>query len=187
MNFSKKLVILDRDGVINYDSDSYIKSPDEWHSIPGSIEAIAKLNKIGCKVVIATNQSGIGRGYYSIDILNQIHDKMQTELTVFGGQIDKIYYCPHIAEDSCECRKPKIKMLEDIARDFGINFNTEQVAFVGDSLRDLQAADQAGCIGVLVETGKGTKTKEQIDNVLHRYKSLADFVEDLITYKANVN
>lgn len=177
--FSKKLVILDRDGVINYDSDAYIRTPDEWQPIPGSLEAIAKLNTLGVKVAIATNQSGIGRGYYTEAILAEIHDKMLTELAAVGGKIDKIYYCPHIPDDHCECRKPKAKMLRDIARDFNIDYKVEQVAFVGDSLRDLQAARAAGCVGVLVETGRGESTKMKAPECQHVYANLCDFVSVL--------
>lgn len=154
-----KLVILDRDGVINYDSPHFIKSPDEWKPIPGSLEAIALLNQSGFRVALATNQSGIGRGLFDMATLNAIHDKMYRALGQFGGRIDALFYCPHSAEANCDCRKPKSGMIEDIARRFAIDLKT--VYSVGDSLRDLQASAALGAQSILVLTGKGTKTLEE--------------------------
>ncbi|MCK4608544.1 MAG: D-glycero-beta-D-manno-heptose 1,7-bisphosphate 7-phosphatase [Gammaproteobacteria bacterium] len=153
---SYKLIILDRDGVINKDSDDYIKSPAEWHAIYGSLAAIAKLNKMGCKVVVATNQSGIGRGLFSEDTLEQIHQKMQRELAVVGGSLDGIFYCPHHPDDNCECRKPKPKMLLHILHKY--NMTPKETLVIGDSLRDIKAAKAIGCDSVLVKTGKGERT-----------------------------
>lgn len=154
-----KLVILDRDGVINFDSPHFIKSPDEWKPIPGSLEAIALLNQSGFRVALATNQSGIGRGLFDMATLNAIHDKMYRALAQFGGRIDALFYCPHSAEANCACRKPKSGMIEDIARRFAIDLKT--VYSVGDSLRDLQASAALGAQSILVLTGKGTKTQEE--------------------------
>ncbi|HEX7813415.1 MAG TPA: D-glycero-beta-D-manno-heptose 1,7-bisphosphate 7-phosphatase [Burkholderiales bacterium] len=152
-----KLVILDRDGVINQDSDQFIKTPDEWKPIPGSLEAIAKLNHTGYRVVVASNQSGIGRGLFDMAALNAINDKMYRALGQFGGRIDALFYCPHAAEADCDCRKPKPGMFLDIAQRF--NVSLIGVPSVGDSLRDLQAAAAAGADPILVLTGKGKKTK----------------------------
>jgi D-glycero-D-manno-heptose 1,7-bisphosphate phosphatase len=152
-----KLVILDRDGVINQDSDQFIKTPDEWKPIPGSLEAIAKLNHTGYRVVVASNQSGIGRGLFDMAALNAINDKMYRALGLFGGRIDALFYCPHAAEADCDCRKPKPGMFLDIAQRF--NVSLIGVPSVGDSLRDLQAAAAAGADPILVLTGKGKKTK----------------------------
>jgi len=152
-----KLVILDRDGVINQDSDQFIKNPDEWKPIPGSLEAIAKLNHTGYRVVVASNQSGIGRGLFDMAALNAINDKMYRALGQFGGRIDALFYCPHAAEADCDCRKPKPGMFLDIAQRF--NVSLAGVPSVGDSLRDLQAASTAGAQPILVLTGKGKKTK----------------------------
>jgi len=152
-----KLVILDRDGVINQDSDQFIKSPDEWKAIPGSLEAIAKLNHTGYRVVVASNQSGIGRGLFDMGALNAINDKMYRALAQFGGRIDALFYCPHAADADCDCRKPKPGMFLDIAQRF--NVALDGVPSVGDSLRDLQAAAEAGAQPMLVLTGKGKKTK----------------------------
>lgn len=151
-----KLVILDRDGVINFDSDQYIKSPDEWKPIPGSLEAIALLNQSGFRVVICTNQSGIGRGLFDMDTLNAIHDKMIRALAVLGGHVDAIFFCPHTAADECDCRKPKPGMLQQVEERF--NVSLDGVPAVGDSLRDLQAASAVGAKPMLVLTGKGKKT-----------------------------
>ena len=151
-----RLIILDRDGVINYDSEQFIKAPDEWRPIPGSLEAIARLNHAGYRVVVATNQSGIGRGLFDMGMLNAIHEKMYKALAHAGARVDAIFFCPHTADARCECRKPKPGMLTEI----GKRFNTELTAVpcVGDSSRDLQAADVVGAQPMLVLTGKGEKT-----------------------------
>jgi D-glycero-D-manno-heptose 1,7-bisphosphate phosphatase len=152
-----KLIILDRDGVINRDSDAFIKTPDEWKPLPGSLEAIAKLNHLGYRVVVCSNQSGIGRGLLDMAALNAINDKMYKALAQMGGRIDALFYCPHPAEANCECRKPKPGMFLDIARRF--NADLTGVPAVGDSLRDLQASAAVGCLPILVLTGKGAKTQ----------------------------
>lgn len=153
---SMKLIILDRDGVINYDSDRHIKSPDEWKPIPGSLEAIARLNQNGFRVVVASNQSGIGRGLFDMAALNAIHAKMHKALAQFGGHIDAIFFCPHAAEVQCGCRKPKAGLFSQIADRF--HADLRGVPCVGDSLRDLDAAALVGARPILVETGKGRKT-----------------------------
>jgi D-glycero-D-manno-heptose 1,7-bisphosphate phosphatase len=152
-----KLVILDRDGVINFDSDHYIKSPAEWRPIPGSIEAIARLNQNGYRIAVATNQSGIGRGLFDMATLNAINDKMMELVFRQGGRIDALFFCPHTAAEECGCRKPRTGMLEEIA----IRFHTELkgVPLVGDSLKDMQAAEAVGGQPILVLTGKGTRTR----------------------------
>ena len=152
-----RLIILDRDGVINKDSDLYIKSPEEWLPIPGSLEAIARLNQWGYRVVVCTNQSGIGRGLFGMDTLNSIHDKMVKAVAHAGGSIDAIFYCPHTNADNCDCRKPKAGMLREIGTRF--NVDLAGVPVVGDSLRDLQAALAVGAKPILVLTGKGQKTR----------------------------
>jgi D-glycero-D-manno-heptose 1,7-bisphosphate phosphatase len=154
-----KLVILDRDGVINQDSANFIKSPNEWIALPGSLEAIALLNQSGFRVVIATNQSGIARGLFDMATLNAIHDKMHRALAQLGGRIDALFYCPHAADDNCTCRKPKTGMVEDIGRRFSVELN--EVYGVGDALRDLQAFHNAGCKPILVRSGKGEETLAQ--------------------------
>lgn len=151
-----KLIILDRDGVINYDSAEFIKKPGEWKPIPGSLEAIARLNQAGHRVVVATNQSGVGRGLLDMATLNAIHDKMHKALAHVGGRIDAVFYCPHAQDADCGCRKPKPGLLEDIARRFNINLGG--VPCIGDSLRDLQAAARVEAQPILVLTGKGQRT-----------------------------
>jgi len=153
-----KLVILDRDGTINHDSDQHIKSPAEWMPIKGSVEAIARLTQNGWRVVVATNQSGIGRGLFDMATLNAIHDTMHRAVHLAGGRIDAIFFCPHAGDSNCECRKPKPGMLLEIAK--RMNVELEGVPMVGDSLRDLQAATAAGARPVLVLTGKGRKTRD---------------------------
>ena len=152
-----KLVILDRDGVINYDSDAFIKSPDEWIPIPGSLEAIARLSRANWRVIIASNQSGIARGLFTMETLNAIHAKLRREVAQAGGIVDAIFVCPHGPDDGCHCRKPKPGLFQDIARRYDIDL--QAVPAVGDSLRDLQAATLAGCAPWLVLTGKGEKTR----------------------------
>ncbi len=152
-----KLVVLDRDGTINHDSDQYIKSPAEWKPIKGSLEAIARLTQSGHRVVVATNQSGIARGLFDMTTLNAIHDAMQRAVQRAGGRIDAIFFCPHANDADCECRKPKPGMLLEIGR--RLNADLEGVPVVGDALRDLQAAQAVGARPVLVLTGKGKKTR----------------------------
>ena len=150
-----KLVILDRDGVINIDSDQFIKTPDEWKPIPGSLEAIARLTREGWRVVVATNQSGLARGLFEMATLNAIHAKMHKAVGQMGGRIEAVFYCPHAAEMSCECRKPKSGLFNEIATRYGRDL--QGVPSVGDSLRDLEAAASVGARPVLVKTGKGMK------------------------------
>ncbi len=152
-----KLIVLDRDGVINFDSDQFIKNPEEWKPIPGSLEAIARLNQAGYRVVVATNQSGIGRGLFDMPMLNAIHDKMHKACALAGARIDAVFFCPHTAESNCRCRKPNSGMLEEISERY--NVSLAGIPTVGDSLRDLQSAATMGALPYLVLTGKGTKTK----------------------------
>ncbi len=176
-----KLVILDRDGVINQDSDQFIKNPEEWKPIPGSLEAIARLNHTGYRVVVASNQSGIGRGLFDMGALNAINDKMYRALAQFGGRIDALFYCPHSAEADCDCRKPKPGMFLDIAQRF--NVDLAGVPSVGDSLRDLQAAAAAGAQPMLVLTGKGAKTNSAgglPDNTM-LFANLAEAVRHIVS------
>ena len=154
-----KLIILDRDGVINYDSDEFIKSPEEWRPIPGSLEAIARLNRAGFRVVVATNQSGLGRGLFDTTAMIAIHDKLYKSLAQVGGRIDAIFFCPHAADAECDCRKPKPGLLTEIGQRFGIELTG--VPCIGDSLRDLQAAEAVGAQPILVLSGKGEKTLRQ--------------------------
>ncbi len=153
-----KMIILDRDGVINHDSPAFIKSPSEWIPIPGSLEAIARLNQAGYRVVIASNQSGIARELFDMNILNAIHQKLHASAQQVGGAVDAIFFCPHAAIDNCDCRKPKAGMFEEIAKRFKVSL--KGVPTVGDSLRDLQAGYKSGCTPYLVLTGKGQKTFE---------------------------
>jgi len=169
-----KLVILDRDGVINVDSDQFIKNPEEWKPIPGSLEAIARLSHSGFHVVVATNQSGVGRGLFDMAMLNAIHDKMYRALGQYGGRIDAVFYCPCAADHNCDCRKPKPGMFHEIAQRFGMEL--AGVPSVGDSLRDLQAAHAAGAQPILVRTGKGRKT-EAAGNLPPGTQVFADLAE----------
>lgn len=181
-----KLIILDRDGVINEDSDEYIKSPDEFIPIAGSLEAIARLNQAGYMVMVATNQSGLARGLFTIDDLNNMHDKLRRLLSACGGRINGIVFCPHGPDDNCDCRKPKPGMLNEIAQ--RCNTSLEDVPVVGDSLRDLQSALLVGARPVLVKTGKGLRTLEAIaqqsDNAelssIPVYDNLSDYVDSLL-------
>ncbi|MBU0783985.1 MAG: D-glycero-beta-D-manno-heptose 1,7-bisphosphate 7-phosphatase [Gammaproteobacteria bacterium] len=154
-----KLIVLDRDGVINEDSDEYIKSVDEWVPITGSMEAIARLNRGGFRVVVATNQSGISRGMFDLETLSAMHKKMHELAGVVGAHIEGIFFCPHGPDDKCNCRKPKSGLFQEIQARTGFDLNG--VPCVGDSLRDLQAGASMGCTPLLVKTGKGKKTLEK--------------------------
>lgn len=174
------LIILDRDGVINIESPDYIKSPEEWIPIDGSLEAIAKLNKAGFRIAVATNQSGVGRGYYSHETLELIHEKMLSAVAAAGGDIELIRYCPHHPDDGCDCRKPKPGLFDQIARN--LEASLEGVFALGDSIRDLQAAKVAGATPVLVRTGNGLKTLKNPDLSpdIPVYDDLATFVDQLV-------
>lgn len=185
---AKQLVVLDRDGVINHDSADFIKSPDEWGPIKGSLEAIARLTQAGYEVVLITNQSGIGRKLLSADKLNQIHGKMIDQLRQLGGQIQTILFCPHLPDDGCDCRKPLPGMYHELGVHMGGSF--AGIHSVGDSLRDLQAAQTAGASPVLVKTGNGKKTlkliKEQPELELEMvpvFDNLAGFVDALLHHE----
>jgi D-glycero-D-manno-heptose 1,7-bisphosphate phosphatase len=154
-----KLVILDRDGTINHDSDKYIKSPEECRPIKGSLEAIARLTQADYRVVVATNQSGIARGLFDTRTLFAIHETLTRALAQVGGRIDAFFFCPHAADAGCACRKPQPGMLLEVARRF--NVALDDVYMVGDAQRDLEAAAAAGAKPVLVLTGKGAKTRDE--------------------------
>jgi D-glycero-D-manno-heptose 1,7-bisphosphate phosphatase len=151
-----ELLILDRDGVINHDSDNYIRKPDEFILIESSLQAIASCNRANIPVVVATNQSGVGRGYYSLDILAAIHEKMHAALKEHGAWVDKIYFCPHKPDAGCDCRKPSTGMLQSIRRDYPEQF--AKAIMVGDSWSDWQVAEASGVPPYLVKTGKGERT-----------------------------
>lgn len=174
-----KFIILDRDGVINFDSAQFIKSPEEWKPIPGSLEAIARLTQMGYRVVVATNQSGVGRGLFDMATLNAIHNKMTKAVSAAGGRIDAVFFCPHTAEQKCACRKPRDGMLREISERF--NVDLRGVPIVGDSLRDLQAGLGLGARPVLVLTGKGMKTRQdaELPPQTTVYPDLAAFVAAL--------
>ncbi len=183
-----KLIILDRDGTINEDSDDYIKSPKEWIPIPGSIEAIGRLTRAGYKVVVATNQSGVARGYLDMDTLNRIHIKMLDAVRDHGGEIDAIFFCPHGPDDGCECRKPKPGLYKEVEKRLSTNLGG---AFaVGDSERDIVAARAGGAIPIMVRTGKGERTLAKPDNEILNgtavFDDLASFVESLLSSKLKV-
>ena len=169
-----KLVILDRDGVINVDSDKYIKSPAEWQPIPGSIEAIARMHQGGFRIVVATNQSGIGRGLFDMATFNAMNDKMMEMVFRQGGRIDALFFCPHTDAENCGCRKPKTGMFEEIAARYHVEL--KGVPCVGDAMRDLQAAEAVGAQPILVLTGKGKKTKE-LGGLPRRTLVFADLAE----------
>ena len=180
-----KLIILDRDGVINEDSDNYIRSVDEWIPVPGSIKAISELSKAGYTIAVATNQSGLARGYFPESELHAMHNKMNTLVEAEGGQIHTILFCPHGPDDLCDCRKPKPGMVEQLLSLHGVKASKTWV--VGDSLRDLQAGLGAGCKAALVKTGKGERTLKAIEEKepqlknIPLFKNLKEFSEQLLS------
>ncbi|MFC3103818.1 D-glycero-beta-D-manno-heptose 1,7-bisphosphate 7-phosphatase [Salinisphaera aquimarina] len=173
-----KLVILDRDGVINEDSDDFIKSPAEWRPIAGSLEAIVKLKHAGFRVVIASNQSGLARALFDYDTLFTIHDKMTRMLADLGTQVDGIFFCPHGPKDGCRCRKPGTGLLDDIARRFGRPI--QGCAFVGDSASDVDAARTAGARPILVRTGKPLDERFLQDQSIAVYDNLEQAADQII-------
>jgi D-glycero-D-manno-heptose 1,7-bisphosphate phosphatase len=169
-----KLIVLDRDGVINQDSDAYIRSVDEWIPIEGSLEAIARLNHGGYTVVVASNQSGIARGYFDIETLSAMHRKMDSMLASVGGRVDAVFYCPHGPDDGCSCRKPKPGMLLEIGQRFNVPLSN--VIFIGDSVADIKAATSASAKTMLVRTGKGIKAEKILQA---QYKAAIPVYDDL--------
>ena len=174
----QKYLILDRDGVINYDSKYFIKSPDEWEAIPGSLEAMADLNKAGYKIVIATNQSAIARGIFLQETLDSIHQKMIDELAKFGGNILDIFYCPHHPDDGCECRKPRPGMLLDFAKKY--NADLSNICMVGDRTKDILAAKAAGAMPHFVKTNYSAEFNDEILKDVMMHENLAEFATWLI-------
>lgn len=182
-----KLIILDRDGVINHNSDEHIKSPQEWVAIPGSLEAISRLCREGYRVVVITNQSGVSRGLFTLNTLNKIHQKMLDELHHSGGEISAIFFCPHHSDDQCQCRKPKPGMFFELSK--RLKHSLKDVYAIGDSVRDLQAATAAGAMPVLVETENDSHIiKEISDNnyeqtiaTIPKFKNLSHFVDNLLS------
>ena len=181
-----RLVVLDRDGTINEDRDDYVKSPEEWVPIPGALEAIARLHQAGWHVVVATNQSGLGRGLFDMYTLNEMHLKMNALLAPLGGRVDAVFFCPHAPEDDCRCRKPLPGLFEDIRLRFGLD-DMSAIPAVGDTLRDLQAATAVGCAPHLVRTGKAATLDEAGVQALRDqipgltvHASLAAFAEALL-------
>jgi len=174
------LIILDRDGVINIDSHEYIKSPDEWIALPGSLEAIAKLHQAGHTIMVATNQSGLARGFYDHDTLEAIHEKMCGLVEANGGKITDIFFCPHHPEENCVCRKPLPGLLTQLADKYQADLS--QALMIGDSMRDVQAAQAVGCSAALVRTGNGETAVTRglgLENV-QVYRDLADCVRQIL-------
>ncbi len=180
MSMKQKWVILDRDGVINQDSDDYIKSLDEFIFIPNSLAAITRLCQAGFQVVVATNQSGIARGYYDVATLDAMHATLRHELEKLGGKVNDIAYCPHLPDDNCDCRKPKPGLYQTLAKRHG--FSLAGVPVIGDSLRDLQAAQQVSAKPILVRTGKGQRTLAKGEGLegIPIYDDLAAAVDALL-------
>lgn len=173
------LIILDRDGVINHDSDDFIKSPSEWEPIEGSLEAIARLNYAGYRVVVITNQSGVARELLSIETLNRIHSKMRRMVAQVGGKIEAVLFCPHAADADCDCRKPAAGSFRELANRLRLDLNN--VPAIGDSARDLEAARAAGCRPILVRTGKGPTTEAAgIEDDVAVYDDLASAADALL-------
>ncbi len=180
MSNSKKIIILDRDGVINEDSDHFIKSPEEWQAIPGSLNAIARLTQAGYRIAVITNQSGIARGLFDLERLTQIHQKMLRLITDAGGAIERILFCPHGPDDKCHCRKPKGGMFIELAA--SLQADLTGVPAIGDSLRDLQAAQSVNARPILVRSGKGERTLKKGEGVadIELYDDLASAVDALL-------
>ena len=174
------IIVLDRDGVINYDSDAYVKSAEEWIALPGSIEAVAALSQAGYQVVVATNQSGLARGLFDLDDLEAMHAKMRAQIEDAGGEIAAIFYCPHGPADNCRCRKPHAGLLDAIEAEFDTSLH--ECYLVGDQLKDLQVAQAKGCQPVLVKTGRGHETLQRLINEPDASLSNTRVFEDLAQF-----
>jgi len=181
-----KAIILDRDGVINFDSDDYIKSPAEWQAIPGSLEAIAKLTQAGYSVFIATNQSGLARKFFDLATLSAIHAKLLAQVTTAGGHIQDIFFCPHHPDDACPCRKPKSGLLEKIEKKY--NLDLKNAYFIGDNISDIHAALAHGCKPILVKTGKGERTLQANPNLnVSVYTDLSAAIDAILLFPISEN
>ena len=173
-----RLLILDRDGVINHDSAEFIKSPAEWRPICGSLAAVAQANRKGYRVVVTSNQSGLARGLFDFDSLNKIHTRMLAEIAQLGGRIDAIFFCPHLPEEHCECRKPRTGLLRNLGARLGVDL--AQATMVGDRSTDLAAAAAVGATPILVRTGHGLSTLAHLsDDDVMVYDDLAAVVANL--------
>ena len=182
-----KLVILDRDGTVNQDSAEFIKTPEEWLPLPGALEAIARLNHAGWHVVIASNQSGLGRGLFDVSMLNSIHGKMHKMLAAVGGRVDAVFYCPHAPDEGCHCRKPEPGLFEQIGERYGLDL--QGVPTVGDTARDVLAGERVGCEPHLVLTGKGAayrgrRLPRNFPKMTQVHDDLAAFADFLIARDA---
>jgi D-glycero-D-manno-heptose 1,7-bisphosphate phosphatase len=180
-----KLVILGRDGILNEFRDDHVKAPDEWFPVPGALEAVSRMNHAGWHVVLATNQSGIGRGMIDMASVNAVHAHLNKQLMAVGGRIDAVFFCPHTPEDRCDCRKPLPGLVRDIGKRYGIDL--KQVPMVGDTLRDLQAAHAAGCEPHLILSGRAALlgqalVQAMVDQVpgTRVHADLAEFAEYLL-------
>jgi D-glycero-D-manno-heptose 1,7-bisphosphate phosphatase len=175
-----RLLLLDRDGVINFERDDYVKSPEEWQAIPGSLEAIARATRAGVRMAVITNQSGLARGLFDVATLHAIHSRMLTSIQEAGGQIEAIFFCPHAPEEGCECRKPAPGLLQLASE--RLNKSLEDVPFIGDALTDLEAARRAGAKPVLVRTGKGERTLATGVGLelVPVFRDLAEAIDDLL-------
>ncbi|CAN5267026.1 D-glycero-beta-D-manno-heptose 1,7-bisphosphate 7-phosphatase [soil metagenome] len=171
-------MILDRDGVINADSVEYIKTPAEWRPLPGSLEALARLHRADRLVVVASNQSGVGRGLLTADTLEQIHAAMRRRVAAAGGAIDRIFVCPHRPEDDCECRKPRAGLFRQITAHYRVPLTG--VPAIGDSMRDIVAAREAGARPILVLTGNGNTAAQSLRPEVEVYADLAAAADALL-------
>lgn len=176
----RRFVVLDRDGVINHESDDFIKTPDEWIPLQGSLDAIATLCRGGFRISVATNQSGVGRGLYTLEVLAEIHQKMLRSINDAGGTIDEIFFCPHLPDAGCSCRKPQPGMLYQAAEAFGCD--PASMTVIGDSMRDLEAAAAVGAASILVRTGYGRRTETLLadDGATPVFDDLAAAARELI-------
>ncbi|MBI5255063.1 MAG: D-glycero-beta-D-manno-heptose 1,7-bisphosphate 7-phosphatase [Burkholderiales bacterium] len=180
-----KLVILGRDGILNVYRDDHVKAASEWEPVPGALEAVARLNHAGWHTVVATNQSGIGRGMIDMASVNAVHAHMNRKLMAVGGRIDAVFFCPHTPEDQCDCRKPQPGLMKDIAKRYGIDLRL--VPMVADTLRDLEAARAAGCEPHLVRSGRAAALDDtQLQQLVHHvpgtvvHDDLAAFADFLL-------
>jgi D-glycero-D-manno-heptose 1,7-bisphosphate phosphatase len=183
-----KLLVLDRDGTLNRSRDDYVASPDEWEALPGALEAVARLNQAGWRVVIATNQSGIGRGLFDMASLNAIHAKLHRQLAAVGGRLEAVFFCPHAPEDGCHCRKPEPGLFEQIGQRFGVPLADVRVA--GNAMRHVQAGAAAGCSTHLLLTGQSEHLREADDAAIgappntHVHEDLSAFADWLLAQDA---
>jgi len=177
-----RLIVLDRDGTLNENPEDFLRSPEDWTPIPGALEAVARLNQGGWRVVVATNQSGLGRGLFDVATLNAMHARMHKELAAAGARVEAVFFCPHAPEEGCDCRKPAPGLFQQIARRMKVA--PSSVVAAGDSVRDAMAASAAGCEAHLIASGPAAEVGADLPAGTRIHPDLGAFADFILARDA---